>query len=72
MNFIGAILVGGSILIDLFGVDSKEVDNYYNAVREYHQGKADKQPIKKILTSIVTTDKEIQERIKEVVNCMLV
>lgn len=72
MNFIGAILVGGSILIDLFGVDSKEVDNYYNAVREYHQGKADKQPIKKILTSIVTTDKETQERIKEVVNCMLV
>lgn len=72
MNFIGAVLTGGSILIDLFGIDSKEVDNYYNAVREYHKGKADKQPIKKILTSIVTTDKETQERIKEVVNCMLV
>lgn len=72
MNFIGAVLTGGSILIDLFGIDSKEVDNYYNAVREYHQGKANKQPIKKILTSITTTDKETQERIKEIVNCMLV
>lgn len=72
MNFIGAVLVGGNILIDLFGVNSKEVNNYYNAIREYHQGKTDKQPIKKILTSIITTDKETQERIKEVVNCMLV
>lgn len=72
MNFIGAVLVGGNILIDLFGSDSKEVNNYYNAVKEYHQGKTDKQSIKKILTSITTTDKEAQERIKEVVNCMLV
>lgn len=72
MNFIGAVLTGGSLLIDLFGADSKEVNNYYNAVKEYHQGKTDKQPIKKILTSIVTTDKETHERIKEVVNCMLV
>ena len=71
MNFIGAVLTGGNILIDLFGVNSKELNNYYNAIREYHQGKADKQPIKKILTSIITTDKETQERIKEVVNCML-
>lgn len=72
MNFIGAVLVGGNILIDLFGLDSKEVNNYYNAVREYHQGKTDKQPIKKILTSIITTDKETKERINEVINCMLV
>ena len=72
MNFIGAVLVGGNILIDLFGVNSKEVNNYYNAIREYHQGKTDKQPIKKILTSITTINKETQERIKEVVNCMLV
>ena len=72
MNFIGAVLTGGSLLIDLFGADSKEVNNYYNAVKEYHQGKTDKQPITKILTSIVTSDKETQQRIKEVVNCMLV
>lgn len=72
MNFISAVLVGGNILINLFGLDSKEVNNYYNAVKEYHQGKTDKQPIKKILTSIITTDKEIKERINEVVHCMLV
>ena len=72
MNFISAVLVGGNILIDLFGLDSKEVNNYYNAVKEYHQGKTDKQPIKKILTSIITTDKETKERINKVVHCMLV
>lgn len=72
MNFIGAVLVGGNILIDLFGLNSKEVNNYYNAIREYHQGKIDKQPIKKILTNIVTSDKEIKDRINEVINCMLV
>ena len=72
MNFISAVLVGGNILIDLFGLDSKEVNNYYNAIKEYHQGKTDKQPIKKILTSIITTDKETKERINEVVHCMLV
>lgn len=71
MNFTGAVLVGGNILIDLFGLDSKEVNNYYNAIKEYHQGKTDKQPIKKILTSIITTDKETKERIDEVLHCML-
>ena len=72
MNFISAVLVGGNILIDSFRLDSKEVNNYYNAVKKYNQGKTDKQSIRKILTGIITTEREIKERINEVINCMLV
>ena len=33
MNFIGAILVGGNILIDMYGSDSEVVTKYYNVIK---------------------------------------
>ena len=72
MNFIGAILVGGNILIDMYGSDSEMVTKYYNIVKAYHQGKATREEIKKTFKELsATTDDQFNDRIDEVLHCML-
>lgn len=72
MNFISAILVGGNILIYMYGSDSKIVTKYYNIVKAYHQGKATKEEIKNTFKELsATTDKQFNDRIDEVLHCML-
>lgn len=72
MNFIGAILVGGNILIDMYGSDSKVVTKYYNVIKAYHQGKATREEIKNTFKELsATTDDQFNDRIDEVLHCML-
>lgn len=72
MNFICAILVGGNILVDMYGTDSKMVTKYYNVVKAYHQGKATRKEIKNTFKELsTTTDKQFNDRIDEVLHCML-
>lgn len=72
MNFICAVLVGGNILIDMYGIDSKMVTKYYNVVKAYHQGKAAREEIKNTFKELsITTDKQFNDRIDEVLHCML-
>lgn len=72
MNFIGAVLVGGNILIDIYGSDSKIVAKYYNVVKAYHQGKITKEEIKNSFKELsTTTDNQLNDRIAEVLHCML-
>ena len=72
MNFIGAILVGGNILIDMYGSDSEIVTKYYNVVKAYHQGKLIREEIKNTFKELsTTTDDQFNDRIEEVLRCML-
>lgn len=72
MNFIGAILVGGNILIDMYGSDSEIVTKYYNVVKAYYQGKLIREEIKNTFKELsTTTDDQFNDRIEEVLRCML-
>lgn len=73
MNFISAILIGGNILIDMYGSGSAPVTKYYNVVKAYHQGRVKKEEIKKTFKELsATTDNQFTDRIDEVLHCMLV
>ena len=73
MNFISAILVGGNILIDMYGGASAPVTKYYNVVKAYNQGRATKKEIKNTFKELsATADDQFTGRIDEVLHCMLV
>lgn len=72
MNFNDVIVESVYILMELYGYNSPKVEEYARIVRQFDKGKATKKAIKNKFEELVkyqTTDKEVNERIKEIIWC---
>lgn len=72
MNFNDVIIESVYILMELYGYNSPKVEEYSRIVRQFDKGKQQKKAIKNKFEELVknqTTDKEVNERIKEIIWC---
>lgn len=75
MNFNSVIIESVYILMELYGYNSEKVEEFAKVVKRYDKGTTTRKAIKDKFEKLVknqTTDKEIIERIKEIVWCYVV
>lgn len=72
MNFNSVIIESVYILMELYGYNNSKVEEFARIVRRYDKGTTTKKAIKDKFEKLVknqTTDKEVNERIKEIIWC---
>lgn len=75
MNFNSIIIESVYILMELYGYNNSKVEEFARIVRRYDKGTTTKKAIKDKFEKLVknqTTDKEMIERIKELIYCYVV
>lgn len=75
MNFNSVIIESVYILMELYGYNSEKVEEFAKVVKRYDKGTTTKKAIKDKFEKLVknqTTDKEMIERIKELIYCYVV
>ena len=75
MNFNSVIVESVYILMELYGYNNSKVEEFARVVRRYDKGTTTKKAIKDKFEKLVknqTTDKEMIERIKELIYCYVV
>lgn len=75
MNFNSVIIESVYILMELYGYNSEKVEEFAKVVKRYDKGTTTRKAIKDKFEKLVknqTTDKEMIERIKEIVWCYVV
>lgn len=75
MNFNSIIIESVYILMELYGYNNSKVEEFARVVRRYDKGTTTRKAIKDKFEKLVknqTTDKEIIERIKELIYCYVV
>lgn len=75
MNFNSVIIESVYILMELYGYNNSKVEEFARVVRRYDKGTTTRKAIKDKFEKLVknqTTDKEMIERIKELIYCYVV
>ena len=75
MNFNSVIIESVYILMELYGYNREKVEEFAKVVKRYDKGTTTRKAIKDKFEKLVknqTTDKEMIERIKEIVWCYVV
>lgn len=75
MNFNSVIIESVYILMELYGYNNSKVEEFARIVRRYDKGTTTRKAIKDKFEKLVknqTTDKEMIERIKELIYCYVV
>lgn len=75
MNFNSIIIESVYILMELYGYNNSKVEEFARIVRRYDKGTTTRKAIKDKFEKLVknqTTDKEMVERIKELIYCYVV
>ena len=75
MNFNNVIVESVYILMELYGYNNSKVEEFARVIRRYDKGTTTKKAIKDKFEKLIknqTTDKEMIERIKELIYCYVV